>query len=269
MRTWLSILGVVAVVACDKLPTSPSRSGSTGGETAAVTFHADEIPAPTSTAFMALSALSGPCLYPRQCVGVSNYNKFLGKAWIVNRLSTGIRTTLATLEVLFGDPTRQRVYPGGVATMYALPGGENVLQTPIRPPCSHQADVWVNLTPEHIFRREFSAPVWGQLFTDGCEPEPWCPTEFSYTGQNPIRLDNSGDGTLLAFVQSTISDRLEWLRRIEFEDEPETHRWTSDGDYAVVLIKAGRYTHVFTNVQVDDEFSTVKGISHVAIFVCR
>jgi hypothetical protein len=99
-----------------------------------------------------------------------------------------------------------------------------------------------------------------ECLTD-CDPDP-C-EDIRYRGENPIELPNSGDATELDFVRGFCPACVSAGRV-----EPGGTAWQADDHYAVVLIKAGRPTFVWTNVQRGDVLRTEKDISHVSCFPC-
>jgi hypothetical protein len=99
-----------------------------------------------------------------------------------------------------------------------------------------------------------------------CEELGTCPEPPCIVGDPPSsrELPNSSPTTELAFVREFCPDCV-FLGK---EDSGSGNSWTSDGDYTVVLIKAGRATYVFTEVERGDVLNVPKGVSHVSKFRC-
>jgi hypothetical protein len=76
----------------------------------------------------------------------------------------------------------------------------------------------------------------------------------------------------LAYVQSNVSPLLTSAGKISAEGTD----WASDGNYAVVIVKAGTVWFIYTNVKTGDILQsqafnsqgTRQNISHVHRFVC-
>jgi hypothetical protein len=94
---------------------------------------------------------------------------------------------------------------------------------------------------------------------EDCEPPLQC--EPVDAQNHSVKLANSGAATELAYVNQFGN----FVAAGKTSDGPGT----SDGDYAVVLVKAGRLTYVFFNVESGDSFLPLPhGISHVSRFIC-
>lgn len=102
-----------------------------------------------------------------------------------------------------------------------------------------------------------------------CEPPPPPPLceEIIYDGPNPITLPNSGDATELAFV-NTFCPQCDTAGKIT--PTGQTHEWSANGNYAVVLVKAGTDYYVYTNVTAGQTLTipSQHAISHVSPFQC-
>lgn len=99
-----------------------------------------------------------------------------------------------------------------------------------------------------------------------------CAGPWSYVGPNPFALPNSGEATELTYVQTFVSPLLAGPIKTELE----TTSWTSDGDYAAVLVNSANSYRLYVNVVsgqvLTSSSSSRKGklqdISHVSRFVC-
>lgn len=96
---------------------------------------------------------------------------------------------------------------------------------------------------------------------------------YAYDGANPFELANSGDATELAYVNAHVSPG-------PFSGPNKTEltgtSWTSDGAYAVLLVKSAQSYALYTNVspgQVivspsSNKQGALQGISHISTFAC-
>jgi hypothetical protein len=99
-----------------------------------------------------------------------------------------------------------------------------------------------------------------------------CAGPWSYAGPNPFSLPNSGDATELAYVQTFVSPLLAGPIKTELE----TTSWTSDGNYAAVLVKSANDYRLHVNVVAGQTLTSpssngrgnLQDISHVSRFVC-
>lgn len=104
-------------------------------------------------------------------------------------------------------------------------------------------------------------------------PADPCAGPWQYAGPNPFELPNSGEQTVLAYVQAHVSPLLVGGMKSDVQGTT----WTSDGDYAVVIIKSSTQFWLHVNVTQGSVLPTSstngngnpQGISHVDRFVCR
>jgi hypothetical protein len=103
-------------------------------------------------------------------------------------------------------------------------------------------------------------------------PTDPCAGPWQYAGPNPFELPNSGEQTVLAYVRAHVSPLL--VGPIKSDVQGTT--WTSDGNYAVVLVKSSTQFWLHVNVTRGSVLPTSstnsngnpQGISHVDRFVC-
>ncbi len=112
-----------------------------------------------------------------------------------------------------------------------------------------------------------------------CPPPPPPPVlacvagPYSYDGPATFSLANSGDATELAYVNSHVSPG---LFTGPTKTSLTTTTWTSDGNYAVVLVKSGTTYRLYVNVTVGQVLQSPgfnpqgkqQAISHVSTFAC-
>jgi hypothetical protein len=104
-------------------------------------------------------------------------------------------------------------------------------------------------------------------------PVTECPATFIYNGPNPFELPNSSDASELAYVRSNVSSALSSAGKVSLTGKTE---WTSDGNYAVVIVKSGTVWFIYTNVSAGDVLQSPavnsqgkrQEISHVSRFAC-
>jgi hypothetical protein len=81
-------------------------------------------------------------------------------------------------------------------------------------------------------------------------------------------LANSSESAELAYVQANVSPLLVG----PVKSQATGNSWTSDGNYAAVLVKAGTESWLYVNVvqgQVLSNVGSGYGLSHVSRFVCE
>ena len=113
----------------------------------------------------------------------------------------------------------------------------------------------------------------GQSYIPPPPSGPECPATFAYDGPNPFDLPNSNDASELGYVQSNVSPSLTSAGKVSLQG---TTDWTSDGNYAVVIVKSGTVWFIYTNVSAGDILQSEafnsqgkrQNISHVHRFVC-
>ncbi len=126
--------------------------------------------------------------------------------------------------------------------------------------------------PPPVCTDETATNVGGSLPCTYAPPPVVC-SVVSYIGANPFTLENSGDATELAYVQANVSASL--YGPVKFEPDTTTS-WVSDGNYPVVLVKAGTVYYLYVNVQTGDVLQSQafnshgvrQNISHVSKFTC-
>ena len=104
-------------------------------------------------------------------------------------------------------------------------------------------------------------------------PPNVCEGPWTYGGPNPFALPNSGSATELAYVQAHVSPLL--VGPVKSDNQGMS--WTSDGDYAAVLIKSSTSYWLHVNVTKGSVLPTPstsgsgnpQGISHISRFVCQ
>lgn len=100
-----------------------------------------------------------------------------------------------------------------------------------------------------------------------------CAGPWTYTGPNPFTLPNAGDATQLAYVREHVSPLLVGPVKTSLN----TTQWTSDGHYAVVVVKSSTLYALHVNVTAGQVLRTPsenhrgnpQDISHVSRFVCQ
>ena len=104
-------------------------------------------------------------------------------------------------------------------------------------------------------------------------PSDLCAGPWTYGGPNPFELPSSGNASELAYVQAHVSPLL--VGPVKSDNQGIS--WTSDGNYAVVLIKSSTSYWLHVNVTQGSVVPTPstnsnenpQGISHISRFVCQ
>jgi hypothetical protein len=104
-------------------------------------------------------------------------------------------------------------------------------------------------------------------------PPNLCAGPWTYGGPNPFELPDSGNASELAYVQAHVSPLLVGPVTTEIQGSS----WTSDGNYAVVIIKSSTSYWLHVNVTQGSVLPTSstngsgnpQGISHISRFECR
>lgn len=155
--------------------------------------------------------------------------------------------------------------PGGHICGYEAVGALNEEGTEI-------TGTYSGVGPHPCPTKSGSFTLHGRSYIPPPPPVSECPQTFVYGGPNPFELPNSSDASELAYVQSNVSATLTSAGKVSSEGTG----WTSDGNYAVVIVKSATVSFIYTNVSAGDILQshgfnsqgTRQNISHVHRFVC-